>query len=178
MKRAFYLILVFGWMGCNLFAAQERRVISSKTDSELADSRSLDLGTTETGIIDTSNFDSGNNLDSGTVDMDLDLGPTDLGNDANTGLDLGRPMAAPFLTSAVRSGQNYILTFEQPAGTLAPDGGYDTYINGVDQNDNTQHSGFTRAIIGLSIAMEQCFFLESRYTVDSVFPRSNEICVP
>ena len=93
--------------------------------------------------------------------------------------DLPSP-SAPVLESVVLSGSDYILTFSQPTGTLDPAGGYDTYINGVDQNDNANYAGFTRTITGLDTTKAQHFVLESRYTQlePRQFPRSNEIIVP
>jgi len=89
------------------------------------------------------------------------------------------PPLAPVLDSVVLSGNDYILSFSQPDGTGVPIGGYDTFINDVDQSDNASHIGFTRTITGLDTSIEQRFKLEARYTdLDpQQFLQSNEIAV-
>lgn len=87
---------------------------------------------------------------------------------------------APILNSAVLSGSNYIISFTLPSGGLgAPQGGYDTHINNVDQNDRDAHSGFTRTIANLNTTQRQCFKLEARYLQlnPAVFLQSNELCI-
>ena len=66
---------------------------------------------------------------------------------------------APSLIKAVLSGDNYILTLSQAADSLTPAGGYDTFINNQDQNDNASFSGLTRTISGLDKTKEQCLSL-------------------
>lgn len=86
---------------------------------------------------------------------------------------------APILESAVRSGDDYVLTFAMQAESLAPQGGYDTIINEQDQSDSRDYTGFSRTISGLDKSVKQCFKLEARYTSLSPnqFLRSNEVCV-
>lgn len=85
--------------------------------------------------------------------------------------------AAPVLISADRVGNNYILIIKQPDGTLIPDGGYDTFINNEDQNENTPNT--TRTLTGLDVYEKQCFKVEARYTqlIEPLFLDSNERCV-
>lgn len=86
---------------------------------------------------------------------------------------------APVLLSASLDADRYVLTFELPAGSLPPEGGFDTYIDGVDQNDTADHDDFSRTIEGLDTRREHCFSLEARYTQldPEEFLRSNERCV-
>lgn len=85
--------------------------------------------------------------------------------------------AAPILQSAVLSGSDYVLTFSQPG--LQPDGGWDTFIDDVDQNDRDSHSGLTRTITGLNTAVDHSFKIEARYTQlqEPQFLQSNSITV-
>jgi len=86
---------------------------------------------------------------------------------------------APVLDSAVLNGANYVLNFSLPTYALTPIGGYDTFIDDVDQNDRDSYSGFTRTISGLDVEEDHTFKLECRYinAVPPVFPQSNEILV-
>lgn len=106
------------------------------------------------------------------TDADADGGAPCEGDDC--------PPAAPVLESAERSGAGIVLRFRQPERSLIPEGGYDTYVNGVDLNDTAEHAGFERVIEGLGAAREHCFTLEARYTQldPAEFLESNELCVP
>lgn len=87
---------------------------------------------------------------------------------------------AALVTAASLSGNNYIISFALPSGGIgAPQGGYDTFINGVDQNDRDAHNGFSRIISGLDTSKKQCFKLEARYLQEdpAVFLQSNELCI-
>lgn len=89
----------------------------------------------------------------------------------------------PVLVSAILSGDDYVLTFELDSGSLEPQGGFDTIINEVDQNDNATATNFTRTITGLDTTINQTFQIEARYTqyeegeIPNRFLRSNEITV-
>ncbi|MAX71652.1 MAG: hypothetical protein CMC76_11255 [Flavobacteriaceae bacterium] len=89
----------------------------------------------------------------------------------------------PVLVSAILSGDDYILTFELDTGSLEPQGGFDTIINEVDQNDNATATNYTRTITGLDTSINQTFQIEARYTqfaegeIPNRFLRSNQITV-
>ncbi|MCT4629162.1 Ig-like domain-containing protein [Winogradskyella sp.] len=89
----------------------------------------------------------------------------------------------PVLVSAILSGDDYILTFELDTGSLEPQGGFDTIINEVDQNDNATATNYTRIITGLDTSINQTFQIEARYTqfaegeIPNRFLRSNQITV-
>ncbi|WP_051361261.1 polysaccharide lyase family 1 protein, partial [Desulfuromonas sp. TF] len=77
----------------------------------------------------------------------------------------------PVLESAKVSGSDVVLTWSQPACSYgAPDGGYDVFIDGVDQNNHL--NGTTTTIKGLA-GGTHTFQVEARYTETGEFQRSN-----
>ena len=97
--------------------------------------------------------DGNSNRPDATVDATLDVVPD---------VPSGGPQA-PVLETAEHMGGVYRLRFSQP-GSAQPAGGYDTYINGDDQNDTGEHSGLERTLTGLSGQRIQCFTIEARFT--------------
>jgi hypothetical protein len=79
----------------------------------------------------------------------------------------------PVLESVKISGSDFVLTWSQPESVYgAPDGGYDVFIDGVDQNNHL--TGLTTTIKGLAPG-EHTFQVEARYTETGEFHRSNEL---
>jgi hypothetical protein len=77
----------------------------------------------------------------------------------------------PVLESVKISGSDFVLTWSQPESVYgAPDGGYDVFIDGVDQNNHL--NGLTTTIKGLAPG-EHTFQVEARYTETGEFNRSN-----
>lgn len=84
---------------------------------------------------------------------------------------------APIISKVDLVGENYQIVFSHPSDALSVDGGFDTFVDKVDQNDHQNYSGFTRSISGLDTSVQHCFSLESRYVELNTFLSSNEVCV-
>jgi len=83
------------------------------------------------------------------------------------------PAPAPVLNSVDVSGTDFVLNWSQPSSTYgAPDGGYDVFIDGVDQNNHGSGTSFT--VTGLP-AGTHSFLVEARFTEVSEFPHSAEL---
>ena len=107
-----------------------------------------------------------------------DLGEIDSKINSNIPEEIPGSELAPVLTSVVRDGENYILSFVHTEDSITPTGGYNTLVNNQEQNDNIEHSGYIRTIQGLNNSELQCFKLKARYTqLNPIkYLTSNEIC--
>jgi hypothetical protein len=84
-----------------------------------------------------------------------------------------------YFYSAQRIMDAYELKFHLPDGSAIPQGGYDTFVDGVNLNDNSLHTGFIRIIEGLDTTVEHCFELQIRHTqyANPMFLMTNKLCV-
>lgn len=93
-------------------------------------------------------------------------------------VDLILEAKAPVILSAIYDNGGYVISFKKADGSRDADGGYDTWIDGVDLNDNQKYSGFTRKITGLDTTQRHCFQIQSRFLVPTyIYFESKEECV-
>jgi hypothetical protein len=83
-------------------------------------------------------------------------------------------IGAPTLTSISVSGSDIVLAWTMQYDT--PEGGYDTFIDGVDTAWRNRTSNTSVTLSGLDLSLSHCFKVESRYTELNQFPISNELC--
>ncbi len=81
---------------------------------------------------------------------------------------------APTLLSANISGTAIVLAWTQE--NVIPEGGYDTFIDGVDTNSQYRTTSNTVSISGLDLTQTHCFVVEARYTDTAAFYPSNQMC--
>jgi len=82
------------------------------------------------------------------------------------------------LDSAVLTSGIYYLAWSLPPTSLGtPDGGYDTVVDGVDDNAH-RTTELQIEITDLDTSVEHCFSMQARWTQVGVYPIGNEICVP
>jgi hypothetical protein len=102
-------------------------------------------------------------------------------------LDLGLTILEPLpnhpiIESVELVGDGYNLTYRLSESSEIPAGGFDVFIDGVDQNnhDNAIENDFFMEITGIDTAIPHEFMLEARYTQTTplVFPRSNTVSYP
>jgi len=85
----------------------------------------------------------------------------------------------PVLVSVELISGVYHLSWNLPETTLvAPDGGYDIFIDGFDTNDEHRTTSLQTQIGGLDTSVTHCFEIQARWTQVGDTPVSNEICVP
>ena len=58
----------------------------------------------------------------------------------------------------------------------SPEGGYDTFIDGVDTNTLYRTTATSLTLSGLDLTLSHCFVVEARYTSTSEFYPSNQLC--
>jgi len=87
-------------------------------------------------------------------------------------------LESAYLDNSLPLGPGYVLSWSLPPSSLGtPDGGYDTVIDGVDDNAHrTTELQIEITDIGTSVA--HCFSMQARWTQVSSWSVSNEICVP
>ena len=80
----------------------------------------------------------------------------------------------PTLTSASVVGSEIQLTWRMD--NAIPEGGYDTFIDGVDTGTQYRTTQTAVSLSGLDLTQSHCFVVESRYTSTSEFFSSNQLC--
>ncbi len=85
------------------------------------------------------------------------------------------PVAGPpTLVSVGVSGDNIQIAWVQD--NAVPDGGYDTFIDGVDTNTQYRTTSTSLSVGGLDLTLSHCFQVEARYTATGEFYPSNQLC--
>jgi hypothetical protein len=80
----------------------------------------------------------------------------------------------PTLTSASVVGSDIQLSWRMD--NAIPEGGYDTFIDGVDTGTQYRTTNTSLSLSGLDLTQSHCFMVESRYTNSSEFYSSNQLC--
>ncbi len=80
----------------------------------------------------------------------------------------------PVLVSANVVDSNIVLSWTME--NAIPEGGYDTFIDGVDTGPQYRTTSTSVSLGGLDLTQSHCFMVESRYTNTSEFYSSNQLC--
>lgn len=122
------------------------------------------------------------------IDLDVDkllqlIQPETTNDTLNLGTTVLEPLPNnPILESVILENNVYKFKIRMSEGSEMPEGGFDLFIDGNDQNNHNDgvDSALEFIFQGLDTSVQHCFLVEARYTqvYPYVFNLSNEMCYP